>query len=148
MTLRMKAKDFRGGLFAGGQKGPQALEPKETSISKAIADYLDAHRIYNDRINSGRVEVVKSYIDKKTGATKEFRNWVMLAKKGTPDRFFIMSGRIYFTEVKQRGKRPTPEQTERHHELRCAGAKIIVADSIDSFIAQFEELFALREKHF
>lgn len=133
-------KGFRGGLFVGNGKKPTPLTPSEANVSKAIQAFLDAHRIYNDRINSGKVEVIKKYPDKKTGTLKEFTNWVMLAKKGTPDRFFIMSGRIYFIEVKRRGKKPTPEQIERHDELRRAGAVIIVADSIDSFILQFNEL--------
>ena len=142
MTVRMKAKDFRGGLFAGGKKGPQSIEPKESSISKSIQEFLDARRIYNDRLNSGMLEQITSYTDK-AGNKKEFRRWVYLCKKGTPDRFFILSGRIYFVEVKQRGNSATDDQLMRHDELRRAGAKIIVADSIDSFIGQFNELFQL-----
>lgn len=132
-------KGIKGGLFVG--KKPTVLTPSESNVSKAIQDFLDAHRIYNDRINSGRVEVVKKYPDKRTGVIKEFTNWVMLAKKGTPDRWFLVNGRMHFIEVKRRGKKPTPEQIERHDELRRAGAVIIVADSIDSFIFQFNELF-------
>ena len=60
---------------------------KEQDVSKAIKDYLDKRRIYNDRLNSGLFETVKSYRDKKTGTVKEFRNWVHGTRKGTPDRF-------------------------------------------------------------
>ena len=140
MTERMRAKDFIGGLFPVSGR-PKALEPKEQGISKAIENYLDRLHIYNDRLNSGSVEVIKRF--KRDGIWQERKNWMRLAKKGTPDRFFIMSGRIFFIEVKMRGKVPTPEQIERHQELRRAGARIIVADSLNSFITKFKEMFGL-----
>jgi hypothetical protein len=152
MGERISAKDYRGGLFAGGQKGPQAMELKEQPISKSIQDYLDKRGIYNDRLNSGRVQVVKMF-KQKDGKLKRFDTWLQLAKKGTPDRFCIippaldphgLGGWLMFIEVKRPGKKPTPEQNERHQELRNAGAVVIVADSLESFIAQFERV--LRKK--
>ena len=141
MTEKMKAKDYLGGLFPVTGR-PKALEPKEAGISKSIEMYLDKLHVYNDRLNSGQVEIVKRYKDPWGGWTEKKR-WIRLSKKGTPDRFFIMSGRIFFIEVKMRGKVPTPEQIERHQELRRAGARIIVADSLNSFITQFKEMFGL-----
>jgi hypothetical protein len=140
MTERVKLKDFRGGLFAGGQKGPLPVQPKEQTISKSIQDFLDKKGIYNDRLNSGKVQVIKQF-RQKDGNLKRFETWLQLAKKGTPDRFFIVAGKIYFCEVKQKGKKPTPEQLERHQELRKSGAVVIVADSIDAFIRQYNEIF-------
>jgi hypothetical protein len=140
MTTRMKLKDFKGGLFDG--KRPKALTPSESSISKAIRDFLDARRIYNDRLNSGKIFSVTKYFEKKSGREKEFSRWIYLCKPGTPDRFFIVAGKIYLVEVKVLGKTPKPDQIERHKELRAAGATIIVADSFDSFVTQFNRLFA------
>ncbi len=151
MVERMTTKQYRGGLFAGGQKGPQAIEPKEQQISKSIQDYLDKRGIYNDRMNSGRVKVVKEGFS--GGKPTRYENWLQLAKKGTPDRWCIippsldphgLGGWLMLIEVKQRGKKPTPEQEERHQELRTAGAVVIVADSLESFIEQFERV--LRKK--
>lgn len=138
----IRIKDFSGGLFAGGAKGPQAIAPKEQQVSKSIQSFLDKRGIYNDRLNAGRVMVVKTFRNK-DGSERRFETWLQLAKKGSPDRFFILGGRIYFIEVKRKGKKPTPEQIERHDELRRAGAHIFVADSIDSFIQQFNERFQL-----
>lgn len=142
MTERIKAKDFRGGLFAGGKKGPQSIELKEQTVSKSIQDYLDKQGIYNDRLNSGKVQVIKKF-RQRDGNFKEFNTWLQLCKKGTPDRFGIIppKGRILFVEVKRRGQKATPEQIDVHNELRAAGAIVIVADSIDSFIRQFKEIF-------
>lgn len=135
----MRAKGFTGGLFAG--KKPSALVPTEANVSAGIKKYLDLKADYNDRINSGRVEVVKKYKDRKTGKIREFTNWVMLARKGTPDRFFIVKGRSGFVEVKKPGGLLSPEQIERHRELRKAGAVVIVAHSVESFARQYEEHF-------
>lgn len=134
-------KGMRGGLLG---KKPEALSPTEATVSKAIQQFLDAHRIYNDRLNSGQFERVTRYTTK-SGHEKEYRRWIVLCKKGTPDRFFILSGRIYFVEVKKWRGTLSAEQEERHKELRRAGAVVIVADSIDSFIEQFHTIVADRQ---
>lgn len=133
-------KNLKGGLFAAGK--PKPLEPSEANISKSIEGFLNSQKIYNDRLNSGQVEVRKKYLCRKTNSWKEFFNWLTLCKAGTPDRMFIVEGRIYYVEVKMRGKKPSPDQITRHDELRTkAGAVVIVADSIENFILQFNTLF-------
>lgn len=133
------SKQFSGGLFAA--KKPKALTPSEANVSKSIEGFLNARKIYNDRLNSGKVEVRKKFFDQKSKKWKEFSNWIQLCKKGTPDRFFIVAGRIYFVEVKQFGKKPSPDQIAKHAELRQHGATVIVSDSVEDFITQFNALF-------
>jgi hypothetical protein len=139
MTVRMKAKDFRGGLFAGGKKGPQSIEPKESSISKSIEEFLNGRKIYNDRLNAGQFERVTSYTDK-AGNKKEFRRWFRGSRKGTPDRFAILAkqwdpdgkgGKVLFIEVKTSSGRLSEEQVDTHVRLRSAGALVLVARSVD-----------------
>jgi hypothetical protein len=134
MTERMKLSEFKGGLFAGGKAGPQAIQPKEQTISKAIANFLDRKGVYNDRLNSGMFQIVTQYTERKTGTSKEFRRWVHGTRKGTPDRFAIIpakydplrrGGLALFIEVKMKGKKPTPEQFLRHRELRAAGINAV-----------------------
>lgn len=134
MTQRMSPKD----LLARTLKGT-----KEQDVSKAIQNYLDKRHVYNDRLNSGMVQVNKSY-KQKDGSVKKFETWLHLCKKGTPDRFFILYGRIYFIEVKKYGKRPTPDQIARHDEIKRAGAVVMVADSFESFRKQFEDILPLQ----
>jgi hypothetical protein len=150
MTERIKAKDYRGGLFVGGVKGPQIIEPRERNISKAIANFLDKKGIYNDRLNAGMFQIVTSYIEKKTGNQKEFRRWVHGTRKGTPDRFAIIppkydplkrGGLILFIEVKMKGKKPTADQAARHRELRDAGALVFVSDSVNAFVRKWYAVF-------
>lgn len=101
----------------------QTLTIKETALSASIAEWLDVKRIYNDRLNSGKI--------------KSGNRMIHLCKPGTPDRFAILQGRIVFIEVKQKGKTATAEQLKRHEELRASGAFVIVADSFDDFERKF-----------
>ncbi len=118
-----KNNNFSGGLFAHGK--PKPLTIKETPLSAQIAEYLDNRGIYNDRLNCVSVE-------------SKFGTWIQGCKKGTPDRFAIIRGRIIFIETKMFGKKPSPEQYARHETLTNVGAFVIVADSFDSFRHQFE----------
>ena len=90
----MKNKNFSGGLFAAK---PTPLTIKETPLSAQIADYLDARRIYNDRLQCGQFQTPSG-------------NWMRGSKKGTPDRFAIVRGQIFFIEVKMFGAKPSEEQ--------------------------------------
>lgn len=128
-----KNLNLSGNLFT-----KQKLTIKETPLSAQIAEYLSLRRIYNDRLNSGAVEVVRKSCVK--GVWKTYQNWMQLCKKGTPDRFAILCGFIIFIEVKMLGKEPTDDQLTRHDELRASGAIVIVADSFDSFKEQFNEV--------
>jgi hypothetical protein len=84
-------KGFKGGLFPGKGKKPAALRPSEALVQNSIRDFLNMLGIYNDRLNSGQVNVVTRYTTK-AGVDKEYSKWVHLCKKGTPDLFFIFSG--------------------------------------------------------
>lgn len=122
----MKNKNLAGGLF---QAKPTPLTQKESSLSAQIAAYLKTRGIYNERLNSGRVETKSGY-------------WITLCERGTPDRLAIVHGQTIFIETKTLGKKPTPEQLEKHNELRAAGAIVIVADSYQQFIYTFAAIRA------
>ncbi|MGI8849352.1 MAG: hypothetical protein ACR2HT_04210 [Pyrinomonadaceae bacterium] len=122
----MKNKNLAGGLF---QAKPTPLTQKEASLSAQIAEYLTTRRIYNERLNSGKVETKSGY-------------WITLCERGTPDRLAIVRGQSIFIETKTLGKKPTPEQLEKHDELRDAGAIVIVADSYQQFIYTFAAIRA------
>jgi hypothetical protein len=126
----MKNKHLAGGLFAAK---PTPLIEKETSISSAVKEYLDNRGIFNERLNSGKVET-------KNG------NWIHLCDKGTPDRLAIVRGQSIFIETKTLGKKPTTEQLEKHDELRASGAIVIVADSYHQFVDQFSAIRAAVEE--
>ncbi|MCI0659711.1 MAG: VRR-NUC domain-containing protein [Acidobacteria bacterium] len=119
---------------------PKALSPSESLISKAICDFLDAKKLWHHRVQAGMIQTVKAYKNKKTGESREYRNWAKNARKGTPDRLFLIKGIAHYVEVKKSGRKPTPEQLAVHQEIREAGGVVIIADSIDSFIRQFNEL--------
>jgi hypothetical protein len=119
----MRNKNLSGSLFS-----KQALTIKETALSASIAEWLDVKRIYNDRLNSGKIRAGNRMIH--------------LCKAGTPDRFAIINGFVIFIEVKQKGKTASPEQLTRHDELRSSGAIVIVVDSFEDFETKFKALLA------
>ncbi len=126
----MKNKNLAGGLF---QHKPTPLTQKESSLSAQITEYLTTRGIYNERLNSGKVETKSGY-------------WITLCERGTPDRLAIVCGQAVFIETKTLGKKPTPEQLEKHDELRAAGAIVIVADSYQQFIYTFAAIRAAIEE--
>ena len=138
-------KGFKGGLYAGKGGKPKVLEPTESNIQSQIFGFLNLYGIYSDRLNSGMVNVVSKYT-KKDGTVREYSKWVRLCKKGTPDLYFIFNGRIHFCETKTAEGRLSPDQIDRHKELRRAGAVVWVARSLESFARQFYEQYPLLQK--
>ncbi len=126
----MKNKNLAGGLF---QAKPTPLTQNESSLSAQIAEYLRARGIYNERLNSGKVETKSGY-------------WITLCERGTPDRLAVVRGQAVFIETKTLGKKPMPGQLEKHDELRAAGAIVIVADSYEQFIYTFAAIRAAIEE--
>lgn len=57
---------------------------------------------------------------------------------GVPDRLVLMpKGRIYFVELKAKGKKVTPKQAKVHGMLRDLGFEVLVLDSkvaVDEFV--------------
>ena len=126
----MKNKNLSGGLFVSGK--PQPLTICETSLSAQIAEWLDALRVYNDRLQCGQFQTPSGH-------------WMRGSKKGTPDRFAIIRGQIIFIEVKKRGEKSSADQRIKHNELRDSGAIVIVADSFDYFQQTFSAIRAAVE---
>ena len=126
----MKNKNLSGGLFAVGK--PQPLTIKETPLSAQIKEYLDNRGIWNERLNSGKIQTMNG-------------NWITLCEKGTPDRIAVFRGQAIFIETKMFGKKPTNEQFAKHSELRASGAIVIVADDYNKFVCEFSAIRALLE---
>jgi hypothetical protein len=66
-------------------------------------------------------------------------------RAGVPDLLFILDSRAYLLELKAEGEKPSPVQVATANELSAAGARVGVADNIDSAIAQLECWGLLRE---
>lgn len=125
----MRNKNLSGGLFA---HKPTPLTIKETPLSAQIKEHLDNRGIYNDRIQCGQFQTPSGH-------------WMRGSKTGTPDRFAIVRGQIVFIEVKMKGKKPTPQQTGQHEELRASGAFVLVCDSFENFVAQLNAVRQILE---
>ena len=66
-----------------------------------------------------------------------------------PDRFAIVRGQIIFIEVKERDRKQAPDRQEKHLRQMNAGAIVLIADSFDQFVSEFNAYRAaieLRER--
>lgn len=106
-----------GGLFSA----KKVLRESETSISNTIAKYLNARRIFNFRVQAGRIQTKQGH-------------WIHFADKGTPDRFCLYNERAVFIEVKRIGEKPTDDQLRVHGDIRSAGGIVIVAERLEDVI--------------
>ena len=120
-----KNKNFSGGLFTAGK--PRPLTIKEPPLSGQIAEYLNNRGLWNERLNSGKIQTQNG-------------NWIHLCEKGTPDRLCLICGQAVFIETKMRGEKPTSDQLKKHDELRASGAVVIIADDFYEFIAEFSAI--------
>ena len=121
-----KNKNFSGGLFTG--KKPTALVPKEGCVSASIEEYLERRKIYNLRLNSGKI-----YLGNRA---------IQLCPEGTPDRFLLYRAHCLFIEVKRFGEKPSDEQIKTHESIRASGGRVIVAYSIDCVATALREIDA------
>jgi hypothetical protein len=110
-----KNKNFSGGLFTHGK--PTALTPLEKCVSSSIEEYLERRKIYNLRLNSGKIFLGNRVLH--------------LCPKGTPDRLAIYRGVPLFIEVKKFNEKPTDDQSKSHELIRASGGNVIVAYSIE-----------------
>ena len=99
----MKNKNLSGGLFAVGK--PQPLTIKETPLSAQIKEYLDNRGIWNERLNSGKIQTMNG-------------NWITLCEKGTPDRIAVFAVRRFLSKQKCSAK---SRQTSSSPNIRNSG---------------------------
>lgn len=117
----------RGQRIAEPTKFNQPNKNLETQLSKKISDWLNETGVWNTRLQSGRVQVMKQW------GTKKHVHWIHFGHEGCPDRIAINQGKTFFIEVKKPGQKPSDVQKKEHDLLRIAGAYVILTDSIEDF---------------
>lgn len=120
----MKNKNLSGDLFAAefplSPPPPPPAARAQTSISRAVAEYLRARGIYSERLSGGKIK--------------------------TPDRLAIVRGQAIFIETRIPSGKLSPEQTKNHDRLRAAGALVVVAATNGEFIKTFNAIRAAIEQ--
>lgn len=53
------------------------------------------------------------------------------SRAGVPDRLVIANNKTIFIELKAPGKKPRPQQIERHKEMAAHGARPVIIDTLD-----------------
>lgn len=83
-------------------------------------------------------EIREAKIEKKCCEYAQGRGWWVSkytapGKKAVPDRLFIRNGVVLFVEFKRPGETPTVQQSNRHSQMRKAGANVIWVDNFADF---------------
>jgi len=107
-----------GGKLIAGQDMQKLTEAQ---ILRQIMDYLELHRIFAYRNNTGAM----------TGVHKGKRWFVRFGKRGAPDIIAIRGGQCYGIEVKRPGNDQSREQREFQVEFERSGAKYILARAVE-----------------
>jgi len=80
------------------------------------------------------------YVKDKGGLCLKF---ISASMRGLPDRIVILpQGKIFFVELKAKGKKPRPEQTRVHKLFSSLGAKVYTADSKEKVRSVVDEVYS------
>lgn len=80
------------------------------------------------------------YVKDKGGLCLKFLSASM---RGLPDRVVLLpQGKIFFVELKAKGKKPRPEQTRVHKLFSSLGVKVYTADSKESVRSVVDEVYS------
>lgn len=107
----------------------------EHDIQRTILSYLEVHRIFHYRQNTGGFH--KDY-QNKIGETK--KNFVKFGAKGAPDIVCVVNGRYVGIEVKGPKGKQTDDQLNFSDSLRAAGGYYILARSVEEVILAIAEI--------
>jgi hypothetical protein len=80
------------------------------------------------------------YVKDKGGLCLKF---ISASMRGLPDRIVILpQGKIFFIELKAKGKKPRPEQTRVHKLFSSLGVKVYTADSKEKVRSVVDEVYS------
>lgn len=80
------------------------------------------------------------YVKDKGGLCLKF---ISASMRGLPDRIVILpQGKIFFVELKAKGKKPRPEQTRVHKLFSSLGVKVYTADSKGKVRSVVDEVYS------
>lgn len=80
------------------------------------------------------------YVKDKGGLCLKF---ISASMRGLPDRVVILpQGKIFFVELKAKGKKPRPEQKRVHKLFSSLGVKVYTADSKEKVRSVVDEVYS------
>lgn len=80
------------------------------------------------------------YVKDKGGICLKF---ISASMRGLPDRIVILpQGKIFFVELKAKGKKPRPEQKRVHKLFSSLGVKVYTADSKEMVRSVVDEVYS------
>ena len=103
-------------------------EMSEHEVQTTIIDWLKMKRIFFWRANNGAMSI----------AHKGKSRFIRFGKKGSPDIFVIVGGKIFGIEVKAANGYQSQVQREFETEFTRAGGEYILAYSLEDVTHIFE----------
>jgi hypothetical protein len=104
-------------------------KPREANLKSQILEYIqileNQGKVYGDRLNSGEILALN-----KDGSQR----LIKLCREGTADIFFIIYGRIIFTETKRKGEKQKPQQKIFQEKVESVGAIYWLVDDFEQFL--------------
>ena len=106
-------------------RSPKPPKLNENDVERACLDVLALHGYWIGRNHSGTFKSVDG------------ERWIKGAPKGTPDYACLHADRPGFLlEVKRPGESISPEQEQKHFEIRLGSrVAIAVVDSVEALVA-------------
>jgi hypothetical protein len=100
----------------------------ENDIERQCLDVLRFKRFRVERLHSG------------TFKSLDGKRFVKAHEKGTPD-YIVAHPELpaFYLEVKRPGEHATPEQEQKHIELRLCGFAVFTVDSIEALVERLVE---------
>lgn len=107
---------------------PKTAVLKEADIQRQILHWLKLKGIFHFRSNTGAF----------AGEYKGKKRFVRFGKKGTPDIFAVLGGKIFGIEVKRPKGELSEDQVRFGNELLAAGGEYIVASCLEDVLEWME----------
>ncbi len=109
-------------------------------MGKLVSTNFQQRKEFIEMQEANVEKYLKRYVKDKGGLCLKF---ISASMRGLPDRIVILpQGKIFFVELKAKGKKPRPEQTRVHKLFSSLGVKVYTADSKEKVRSVVDEVYS------
>lgn len=109
-------------------------------MGKFMSTDLQQRKEFTEMQEANVEKYLIRYVKDKGGLCLKF---ISASMRGLPDRIVILpQGKIFFVELKAKGKKPRPEQTRVHKLFSSLGVKVYTADSKEKARSVVDEVYS------
>lgn len=109
-------------------------------MGKFMSTDLQQRKEFTEMQEANVEKYLIRYVKDKGGLCLKF---ISASMRGLPDRIVILpQGKIFFVELKAKGKKPRPEQTRVHKLFSSLDVKVYTADSKEKVRSVVDEVYS------